>query len=212
MTLTQLFTAIANAIRAKTGSSDSIVAEDFPDEISTIETGKLTQEEYNTADDDLDDILENTVVQSGTISITQNGTTDVTNYVQANVNVDTSFNATKTWQDLGYSTPVDNSLDTYSDSFDILNNWDNTITNLQNYFKDYTTIKYFPLIDTHNVTNMYSTFWNDTNLISIPLLDTSNVTTMRGMFFICNALKVVPLLDTSNVTTMRNMFYECNVL
>lgn len=36
--LTDLFTNIANAIRAKTGSSESIVASDFPTEIANIET------------------------------------------------------------------------------------------------------------------------------------------------------------------------------
>lgn len=37
--LTSLFTAIANAIRAKTGGSGQIVADNFPDAISQIETG-----------------------------------------------------------------------------------------------------------------------------------------------------------------------------
>lgn len=37
--LAALFTAIADAIRGKTGSTESIVADDFPDIISTIETG-----------------------------------------------------------------------------------------------------------------------------------------------------------------------------
>lgn len=38
-TLSSLFTAIANAIRSKTGSSASIVADKFPDAISAIATG-----------------------------------------------------------------------------------------------------------------------------------------------------------------------------
>lgn len=37
--LTSLFGDIADAIRSKTGSSNSIVADDFPTEISNIETG-----------------------------------------------------------------------------------------------------------------------------------------------------------------------------
>ena len=37
--LTDLFTAIANAIRSKTGSTDSIVADDFPDAIAAISGG-----------------------------------------------------------------------------------------------------------------------------------------------------------------------------
>lgn len=39
MTLTQLFTNIANAIRSKKGTSALIQAEDFPNEIITIEAG-----------------------------------------------------------------------------------------------------------------------------------------------------------------------------
>lgn len=38
-TLTSLFTAIANAIRSKTGSTAKIVADDFPDAIAGIQTG-----------------------------------------------------------------------------------------------------------------------------------------------------------------------------
>lgn len=39
MTLTELFKDIADAIREKKGTTESIVAEDFPEEIESIETG-----------------------------------------------------------------------------------------------------------------------------------------------------------------------------
>ena len=39
MTLTELFTNIANAIRAKTGSTEPIIAEDFPSAIEAIDVG-----------------------------------------------------------------------------------------------------------------------------------------------------------------------------
>lgn len=51
MTLTQLFTNIANAIRTKTGSSETIKAEDFPTEIASITTGVDTSDANATAGD-----------------------------------------------------------------------------------------------------------------------------------------------------------------
>ena len=51
MTLVQLFTAIANAIRAKTGSSSTIPAENFPTEIGNISTGIDTSDATATASD-----------------------------------------------------------------------------------------------------------------------------------------------------------------
>lgn len=58
--------AIADAIRAKKGSSEPIVANDFASEILSIPTG---------------------IEPSGTIDITENGVYDVAEYASANVNV-----------------------------------------------------------------------------------------------------------------------------
>lgn len=68
-TLSSLFTAIADAIRAKGSGSGKIIADDFPDMIGRISTG---------------------ITPTGTKTITANGTHDVTNYASANVNVPAS--------------------------------------------------------------------------------------------------------------------------
>lgn len=45
--LVDFLTKIARAIRAKKGTTSLIAAEDFPNEISSIESGMLSEEEYN---------------------------------------------------------------------------------------------------------------------------------------------------------------------
>lgn len=66
-TLGHFLTDVADAIRTKTGSSETIVASDFDTEIENIPSGGTTP--------------------TGTITITENGTNDVTDYASAVVNV-----------------------------------------------------------------------------------------------------------------------------
>ena len=74
-TLRGLFSAIADAIRAKTGGSADIVAGDFPTAIAAIPTG---------------------TTPTGTINITSNGTVDVTQYASAVVAVPSAQSGTYT--------------------------------------------------------------------------------------------------------------------
>lgn len=69
-TLTELFSAIANSLRTKTGTSSKIIADDFPSVIDGISVG-----------------VEGGIIPTGTKSITSNGTYDVKFYENAEVNV-----------------------------------------------------------------------------------------------------------------------------
>ena len=66
-----------------------------------------------------------------------------------------------------------------------------------------------PLLNTSNVQGMSGMFQNCYGLNEIPLLNTSNVTNMASMFSGCKILKTLPLLNTSKVTNMSGMFYDC---
>lgn len=66
-----LLTDIADAIRAKNGSSDTYTPAEMAEAIADLETGGITP--------------------TGTVQITSNGTVNVTNYASANVNVSPSL-------------------------------------------------------------------------------------------------------------------------
>ena len=209
MTLTQLFTNIANAIRAKTGSSETIKAEDFPTEIADITTGHLDNTEYAEANDDLDDILE--------------GSTPTTIYPPD-------------WSQIGYEDTPQIIIDGFNYAKDIYDNWDSSITDMQGKYSGDLQLKYFPnvntsnvitlnscfvncnylenivLINTSNVTNMYRTFMNCYRLENIPLLDTFKVENFNEIFKNCSKLKNIPEFDTSNIKFMSNAFGNCSNL
>ena len=111
-TLTGLFSAIANSLRAKTGATGTIVADDFPSVIDSISVGvaggiiptgtkSITTngthdvKSYASAEVNVP-IPSGYITPSGAKSITTNGTHDVTNYASATVNVPTGITPTGT--------------------------------------------------------------------------------------------------------------------
>lgn len=186
MTLIQLFTAIANAIRAKKGTSETIKAEDFANEIEGIPTG---------------------ITPTGVIEITENGQVDVSNYASANVNVEGSIAgeyAILSYQgmtnaNLKYAIRELGNLDLSaqkdcSSAFSGLGNLEkigaiktsSLATNMSGMFSSCSKIEGFDLsqLDTTNVTNMSSMFaYNGkTKTLDLSSFNTSKVTNMRYMF------------------------------
>lgn len=187
MTLVQLFTAIANAIRAKTGSSDTIVAEDFPDEIADITTGHLDNTEYAEANDDLDDILE--------------GSTPMTIYPPD-------------WSEIGYEDTPQSIIDGFNYAKDIKTNWNDNITSMNYKYNSNQNILFFPMVDTSKVTSMSGAF-SYSSLQHIEKIDTSKVTSMSQTFDNCRFLIDVPAFEIPLITSsssLYNCFYNCSYL
>lgn len=185
MTLTQLFTNIANAIRSKTGSSETIKAEDFPTEIADITTGHLDNTEYQEANDDLDDILE--------------GSTPMTIYPPD-------------WSKIGYEDTPQIIIDGFNYAKEIQENWDSSITNLSKKFYNSDLLKFMPMVDTSKATNTTNMFYNCINLMAIPLLNISDVKNTTSMFYRCRNLIEIPHFDVSSATKCTSMFSGCSNL
>ena len=182
MTLFQLFTAIANAIRAKKGTQSTIKAEDFPTEIAGITTGNLTNEEYEEANDDVDDILENTTVPSGTIDITESGSYDVTNYITASVTLP-KVSVTSNSSNYGYFGRVAR----YIKQLDV----EISATQLVSLFYNFNNLKSVNIKFTSAPTTMQGMFQDCSSLqkINFSNLDTSLLTNTRSMFSSCSRLQ-----------------------
>lgn len=148
---------------------------------------------------------------SGTISITENGTVDVSNYASADVNVSGAKVYPPDWSEIGYEDTPASIIEAFNYAKEIQNEWDSSITSMNNKYMSNSILQIFPLVDTSNVTTMNYAF-SSSNLGSLALIDTSNVTSMNNTFRTCKNLIAVPLINTSKVVDFTQCFAACSNL
>ena len=177
--LKDFLTDVADAIRAKKGTSDKINPQDFSAEIASIQGGGAIP------------LIPTYTGHADAEGLRAIGWTDedIAYYQENGVN----------WneEDDEYHKVTDDNKALYG----VL-----TADNIQTY-KD--RIVYLPKIDTSGKTDMRNMFSSCYSLVSIPQLDTSSVLNMSGMFNGCYSLTSIPQLNTSSVTSINKIFYNC---
>ena len=179
-TLGNFLTDVADAIRKKKGTTDTILASNFDTEIASIESGV-----------DINEYLSDTITK---------GTSSSGGWLKTIIKLRSPLTVEGTSAEyMFYGCPLNElpQLDTSS------------VTNMSNMFSGCINLATIPQLDTSSVTNMTYMFRGCASLATIPQIDTSSVTNMSNMFCNCTSLATIPQLDTSSVTNMSNMFCNC---
>jgi len=87
-----------------------------------------------------------------------------------------------------------------------------SVTDFSGYWREWSEITSFPLIDTSAGTTFSQTWNTCTSLTSFPLIDTSSGTSFNGAWYNCNSLTSFPLIDTSSGTNFRFAWSNCSSL
>lgn len=148
------------------------------------------------------------IIPQGEIEITENGIADVTQYASANINVSGAKVYPPNWSEIGYEDTPANIIEGFNYAKEIQNNWDSSITSMNNKYASDVKLQIFPLVDTSNITTMNYAF-SGSNLGSIALINTSNVVSINNTFRGCNNLIEVPLINTGKVVDFTQCFAAC---
>jgi len=86
------------------------------------------------------------------------------------------------------------------------------VTRFSSFWRDWSEITSFPLIDTSSGTRFDRAWRGCTSLTSFPLIDTSLGTDFAIAWYNCTSLTSFPLIDTSAGTSFDRAWYNCTSL
>ncbi len=95
------------------------------------------------------------------------------------------------WSAIGYSEEPKSIKEDYNYAKNIYDNWDATQTSYRGMFKNNTTLRIAPLVDTTNGRDFSEMFRLCTTLAEVPALNCSNATSCSSMFQNCSNLETV---------------------
>ena len=177
-------TAIANAIRSKTGSTENLTLDNMVTAINNISGGST-----NTLKKLLD--------------TTKSGNYLFDNYQGISVEDLISYNDTENVIDMKNMFSKCNNLTTIP----LLNT--SNVSTMNQMFYNCKKLQTIPQLDTSNVTNMTNMFYGCNELESIPQLDTSNVTNMVNMFNGCYNLQTIDITSMDKISSTSKSNSMC---
>lgn len=160
------------------------------------------------------------IIPNGDINIIENGTYDVTDKINAIVNIPEKKLGSKIITENGTYKASDDNLDGYSEvevttsGVDINEYFTPTIQGGDMYgnpgwSKTFLKFRSPLIVEGTNAKRLFYQY----PLEKLPdLLEADKITSTEGMFGICNLIKTIPNINTSNVTNMSEMFYACITL
>ena len=185
--LNAVFTDIANAIRDKKGSVDTIKPINMADEILTISSGGSVKDFITTRNANY--------LFYYCVNLTSEQLESILKY-------DDTSGATN-MSNMFYNCKILTTIPLIDTS---------SCNNMSAMFQQCYKLTTIPLIDTSSCTYMLNMFYECTELTTIPQLNTSLCTNMLNMFYNCSKLTTIPQLNTSKVSSMSYMFYQCSKL
>lgn len=202
--LTDFLTDVADAIRAKKGTTDKINPQDFSAEIASIETSSGGGSGW-TGHADVE----------GLKAIGWDDE-DIAYYQAHGVNwneEDDEYHKVSDDNKALYGVLTANNIQTYKDRIVYLPKIDfSGVKSMESKFINCYVMVAIPYLNTINVTSMYSAFQYCWSLVCLPPLDTRNVTNMSYAFNECYSLKHIAPLDTRSITSLISAFAFCKSL
>ena len=157
------------------------------------------------------------IIPNGDINIIENGTYDVTDKINAIVNIPEKKLGSKIITENGTYKATDDNLDGYSEvevatsGVDINEYFKPTIQGGDMYgnpgwSKTFLKFRSPLIVEGANAKRLFYQY----PLEKLPdLSETDKITNTEGMFGSCKLIKTIPNINTSNVTNMSEMFYGC---
>lgn len=192
-TLPNFLTDVADAIREKKGTEETIQASDFDTEIASISSGADISEYFNTT----------------ISSYNYTGNIFISDLVQKKIPATTIGNNVTTLHGAFYQSRIEE-LENLT--------FGNNITDLIAMFSDCPNLKKVNITngDTSNVTSIWHMFYNDNNLIDVNISNfvTTSLTDAERAFNGCSSLASLDLSnwETPSLTTTTGMFAGCSSL